>query len=167
MRRMRIEEVDLRFARVEPGGIGAFVRTFTSQYDFIFNFDEKHWEHRTTRGDTLLVQEYDVCPIYDLKPHEYWIWNRHYLDLATQGLRGNGVLTIVHHNGWPWYFGCSWTTHPLEPKYGAITEHPPSWWEAEDTFAEWTGFEELAEAVTAEQHRLLNEYHHQLLQRLP
>lgn len=169
---MALEDLDIQFARIQPGGIGAFDRTFhpgPGEFDYIYNFDDAHWELRILREEStaLCVQEYDVCPSYELEPFEYWIWNRHFLEQVARGLRGAGTLTIVYHHGWPWYFGCAWTTHPLKPRYGFITGEPPSWWGVEDTFCKWDSFEELAEAVIAEQHRNLNEYHHELLQRLP
>jgi hypothetical protein len=78
----------------------------------------------------------DVCPYADLQPHEYRKWNEHVLLKFIRNLKGEGVLTIVHRQGWGWHFGMSWSRYPLQPRSREVSQRPPAWWTAEDRWCE-------------------------------
>lgn len=155
-------EIRLQFACVPDGGIPIFERTWPEweqpeDQPPVWVVEEdwwkgSHWRPRFA-SQKVFVSMVDLCPYADLKPHEYRMWNEHVILRLVRNLRGSGVLTISHRRGWPWHFGLSWSRYPLRPVFTGMTRQLPTWWGAEDWWAELDDdFDEFQDRLEYRQH---------------
>lgn len=162
-------DIEVQFACIPECTIPIFYRSDPEWEEhsavWIVSQDEGGWRPRWL-GQRVIVSMFDACPHPFLRPHEYRVWNEYVIKRLVRGLRGSGVLTIVHRIGWPWHFGLAWSRYPLLPDHMTITERPPVWWGAMDLWGELEGgFPDLYQRVHAELYRNNVEWERQVARR--
>ena len=153
--------VQLQFACLAPGSIGVFTRMDTVEgVDpltpvYVYNHEGQGWEPRF-RGKTLCVSMFDLDIPPFMKATEYRVLNEDFLSKVTRGLKGGGIVTLVHRPEWEWHLGLAYSVFPLRPKNGTTTRKP-KWWGAEDIWCEVGDVRQLQAKIDAEQERLLGQ----------
>jgi hypothetical protein len=140
-------DVSLEFACVPDAAIPIFARTDPEDEEpspvWVLNdYNGLNWEPRIF-NKKVITSTFDTCPHPSLRPHEYRVWNEFVISRLVRGIRGDGILTLVHRMGWPWHVGLAWSRYPLQPLFKG-SRLPPKWWDAEDLWGDLPGgFEEL------------------------
>jgi hypothetical protein len=138
----------VRFACVSDGALPIFDPQATP----IYKYDaERHGWHPIGGLKNVIVNLDDICPSCSLKPHEYRVYNEHIIQRAARLVCGDGILTFVYRGKWAWHYALLWTLEPLVGQ--RCSAKAPSWWGAEDLWAEVGSFGELSARIDAEEYQ--------------
>ena len=161
-------DIEVQFACIPEVTIPIFTRTDPDweAHTPVWVLDEvEGWRPRVL-GHRVVISMFDGCPHPFLRPHEYRVWNEYVIQRLCRGLRGSGILTIVHRVGWPWHFGLAWSRYPLCPDNRLMTTRPPTWWGAIDWWGDLDGgFPQLYRRVQAKLQRWNDDWDRQVAER--
>jgi hypothetical protein len=132
----RGRQIEFQFACIPQGGIPIFTRSLYEPEDRVpvYVYCDEHAERgwrSTIFPRKIIAGMHEFCPDPFLTPYEYRVWNEHMLVRIVRGLRGDGVLTLIHRMGLSSDFGLCWSLYPLCFASRHMTDEPPLWWGAE------------------------------------